>query len=137
VKNSFQTSQNGFTLLEIIAVLVILGILAVAAITRYIDLTEQARIKAARAAIAEISSRLAAAQGKYMMNNGGAAPTSPVLFSYAAGANGFGSAENLADAGDDFVAVVTTGTPISITVSSVGNVTLSSPASGSFTAAGD
>jgi prepilin-type N-terminal cleavage/methylation domain-containing protein len=137
MKRLYAKSKQGFTLIEMIAVLMILGILGVVAITRYIDFTEQARIQAARTAIAEISSRLSAAQGKYMINNGGVAPTSPVLFSYAAGANVYGSAENLANAGDDFVAVVATGTPITITVSSVGNVTLSPPVSGSFTAAGD
>jgi len=50
-------SQKGFTLIEIIAVLVILGILAAAAVPKYISLQEEARKNAAQAAIAEVKAR--------------------------------------------------------------------------------
>ena len=46
-------NQDGFTLVEIIAVLVILGILAAVAIPKYFDLQAEARIKALDAALAE------------------------------------------------------------------------------------
>src|SRR5512137_1575293 len=51
-------NQKGFTLIEIIAVLVILGILAAVAIPRFMDLTTVASDKAAMQAVAEGKSRL-------------------------------------------------------------------------------
>ena len=72
-------NQKGFTLIEIIAVLVILGILAAVAIPKYLSMADEARIKAAQGAIAEIKGRLSSAQAKYMMANGGNAPTSPAV----------------------------------------------------------
>ncbi|MBC2713337.1 MAG: prepilin-type N-terminal cleavage/methylation domain-containing protein [Desulfosarcina sp.] len=46
-------NQKGFTLVEIIAVLVILGILAAVAIPKYFDLQEEAKTKALEAALGE------------------------------------------------------------------------------------
>jgi len=63
-------NQKGFTLIEIISVLVILGILAVVAVPKYIDLQDAARDKAAQAAIAETQARLSMNYGKYLLVNG-------------------------------------------------------------------
>ena len=131
-------NEKGFTLIEIIAVLVILGILAAVAVPKYLDMMNEARIKAAQGAIAEVKGRLSSSQAKYMMNSGGTAPTSATLFTYATGANGYVNATNLSNVGTDFNVSTATGTPnITITVSSVGGTNLTTNQVGNFRAAGE
>jgi prepilin-type N-terminal cleavage/methylation domain-containing protein len=57
IKNVEAYNQKGFTLIEIIAVLVILGILSSLAVPRYIDLENSARHKAIGTALSEINAR--------------------------------------------------------------------------------
>lgn len=65
-------NEEGFTLVEIIAVLVILGILAAVAIPKYFDLQSDARQKAMDAAMAEAVGRVNGRFGKALL--GGSAP---------------------------------------------------------------
>jgi prepilin-type N-terminal cleavage/methylation domain-containing protein len=128
-------NQKGFTLIEIIAVLVILGILAAIAVPKYLDMAEEARNKAALAAIAEVKGRLSTVQGTMMIRNNGVPPTNTSLYTYATGADGYGGLTNLVNVGDDYVVTAATGDPITITVTGVQGKTLITPVVGNFAAA--
>jgi prepilin-type N-terminal cleavage/methylation domain-containing protein len=63
-------NQKGFTLIEIIAVLVILGILAAVAIPRFFAMQEDAQKAAIEGALAAGSSNLNLAYAKFLVNGG-------------------------------------------------------------------
>ncbi|MEA3428358.1 MAG: type II secretion system protein [Thermodesulfobacteriota bacterium] len=57
-KKNMLKNEKGFTLIEIIAVLVIMGILAAVAIPKFFDLQEKAREKAVYTAMSELKVRV-------------------------------------------------------------------------------
>ena len=59
-----KNNRKGFTLIEVIAVLVLLGILTAVAVPKYIDMSEQAKVKAIEAGVAELNSREALQWGQ-------------------------------------------------------------------------
>jgi len=64
-------NQKGFTLIEIIAVLIILGILAAIAVPKYMRLTADAANKACVQGVAEGMSRCTNVNASYMLANNG------------------------------------------------------------------
>ena len=113
-------NQTGFTLVEIIAVLILLGILAAVAIPRYMSLQDQARQSAAQAGIAEAKARLATGYGIELLQGAGATPGMTAILAEAAM-----TTATAMTIGDFTVTPTISSTSVTISVSAVQGTALS------------
>jgi len=67
---------KGFTMLEVLFVVVIIGVLAAVAIPTYNNHVTRSREKATETAIAEVKSRLSLGYARYILENNGTEPDS-------------------------------------------------------------
>jgi MSHA pilin protein MshA len=70
MNKSIKTAQSGFTLIELIVVIVILGILAATALPKFANLGGDARLSSLNAVKGSLSATAAMAHGKYLVNTG-------------------------------------------------------------------
>lgn len=74
-KRNIIKNQKGFTLIEIIAVLIILGILSAVAVPKYLDLKAESETKAIQGALAAGASNVTLSWSEYLLKSGGTVPT--------------------------------------------------------------
>jgi len=104
--------EEGFTLIEIIAVLIVLGILAAVAVPRYMSVTEDAKNKAAVGAVAEGKARINQLAAKYILLNNGAVPAADDVLAMTDDAD--------ADAGDFTLEYEASGSTGMVTITATG-----------------
>ena len=74
-------SQRGFTLIELIVVLVLLGLIAAVAVPRYLDMTTKARENSLKSNLSSIRGAINLAYSKSILDSAPADPTYPSTLS--------------------------------------------------------
>ena len=107
--------KSGFTMVEIIAVLVIIGIMAAVAAPKFINMAGKARVKASQAGINEAKAALSVSYAKAYLDADGTAPTVAQIVT-AANFDTGALPENDIAFGDIRVDITAAGADIDITV---------------------
>ncbi|MCK5516931.1 MAG: type II secretion system protein [Desulfobulbaceae bacterium] len=122
-------SQDGFTLIEIISVLVLIGILAAVAVPKFINLQEDARNKAAEAAVSEGMAQVNLISARYILITSGV-PTTLANLEDAATLGANKALENPYDAGDFTITFTGAGNVITIDAAGDGGNVVGATATG-------
>ena len=135
-KTSILRNEKGFTLIEIIAVLVILGILGAVAVPKYIDVSNDARNKAAVGQINEVKGRLSLSLASHMINNSGSVPANGAALVTTANTLKANSCPTTATTEGDFEFSCTGGAgttkTVTVSVTKVQGVTLTPAVTGTY-----
>ena len=110
MRSRIMKRQDGFTMIEIIAVLILIGILAAVAVPKFLSMTEEAELKSVQGVKAELVSRANQYFAKYLLTNDATGMPRTCA--------NWATNENI---GNDFTLTRVNNTTLRITVASTGN----------------